>query len=200
MNGLRMTIAALAVLAGPVAAQAPEARVVIPGQGQGTVTFFERQGFGGAAITFRTTENNVRIPFQVRSVKAEGVWRICPDTNLRGRCLYANSSYPDSQRDLGLRNAVRSVAPQSAGGGSGGSWIGPVGGQTLRGTAAQFWPAPEIGRQRVEACPNGNGSANCATATAERFCAYAGWRVMKNYMQLTINGRNVLADVLCANR
>ena len=188
----------LAALSASAIAQVPEQRVTIPGQGQGTLTFFERQGFGGAAMTFRTTENNVRIPFQVRSVKAEGVWRICSDTNLRGRCVYANSNYANSERDLGLRNTVRSVAPQSGGGG--GSWTGPVGGQTLRGTAAQFWAAPEIGRRRVESCANGSGGANCAAATAERFCAYAGWRAMKHHMQLTVSGRIVLADVLCTNR
>lgn len=182
----------------PAVAQ-QQARVTIPGQGQGTLTFFERPNFGGAAVTYRNSENSVRVPFNARSVKAEGVWRICSDTNLRGNCIFANSSYPDSQRDLGLRMNVRSVEARSNGGG-GSNWSGPVGGQTLRGTASQYWPAPEISRRRVESCPNGNGSANCAAATAERFCAYAGWRTARNHTQLTVNGRIMLADVLCSNR
>jgi hypothetical protein len=182
----------------PAAAQ-QSARVTIPGQGQGTVTFFERPNFGGAAITFRNTENNIRIPFNVRSVKAEGVWRLCSDTNLRGACLFANSSYPDSQRDLGLRGNIRSVEARSNDNGNAG-WSGPVGGATLRGTSSQYWSNPEINRRRIESCPNGNGSANCAAATADRFCAYAGWRRAAYHMQLTVNRQNVLADVLCTNR
>lgn len=193
-----LTAAPMVLVAAPVMAQ-QEARVTIPGQGQGTLTFFERQNFGGAAVTYRSSENNIRVPFNVRSVKAEGVWRICSDTNFRGNCIFANSNYADSQRDLGLRTNVRSVEARSQGGG-GGNWNGPVGGQTLRGTAAQFWAAPEIGRRRVEACAYGNGSANCAAATAARFCSYAGWRVAKNHLMLTVGGRVVLADVLCTNR
>jgi hypothetical protein len=194
---MKILVMAAVLIAAPVAAQ-QQARVTIPGQGQGTLTFFERPNFGGAAVTYRNSENNIRVPFSVRSVKAEGVWRICSDTNLRGNCVFANSNYADSQRDLGLRSNVRSVEARSQGGG--GNWSGPVGGQTLRGTAAQFWAAPEIGRRRVESCATGNGSANCAAATADRFCAYAGWRKAQHHMQLTVSGRIVLADVLCTNR
>jgi hypothetical protein len=196
---MKTTILALAcAIAAPALAQ-DNARVNIPGQGQGTVTFFERTNFGGAAITFRNTENSVRIPFTIRSVKAEGVWRLCSDTNLRGSCVFANSSYRDSQRDLGLRGNIRSVEARSNDNGNAG-WSGPVGGANLRGTSSQYWASPEIGRRRVESCPNGNGSASCAATTADRFCAYAGWRRAVYHMQLTVNRQNVLADVLCSNR
>ena len=199
-------IAAVAALLPAVAAGQQQERVWIPGQGQGTLTLFERPNFGGAAITFRQSEGQARVPFTVRSIIAEGGWRVCSDTNGRGSCVWADRRYPDAFRDPGLNFSVRSVVPQNAGGGSGGGWggggwNGQVGGQTLRGIASQYWPAPEIDRRRVDACPgNNNGSPRCAEDTAERFCNFAGWRRVQFFQQVTVSRRNVLADVFCTNR
>lgn len=195
-------IAAVAALLPAAATGQQEQRVVIPGQGQGTLTLFERQNFGGQAITFRQGEGSVRVPFQVRSIIAEGGWRVCSDTNGRGSCIWADQRYPQADRFPGVNFTVRSVIPQN-GGGSGGSggWSGPVGGQSLRGIASQYWPAPEINRRRVEACPgSNNGSARCAQETADRFCSFAGWRRAQFVQQVTVNRRQMLSDVLCTNR
>lgn len=196
-----IVMAAVAALLPAAATGQMQERVFIPGQGQGTLTLFERTNFGGAAITFRQTENRVRVPFNVRSIIAEGSWRICPDDNGRGRCVLANRRYADSLRDPGLNFVVRSAVPQSGGGGNNGGWFGPVGGQTLRGTQSQYWPAPEINRRRVDACPNGNnGNSRCAAETADRFCRFAGWRSAQFHHQARINNRWFLADTLCTNR
>ena len=94
------------------------------------------------------------------------------------------------------------MIPQNGGGGGGGGgWSGPIGGQSLRGIASQYWPAPEINRRRVEACPgSNNGSARCAQETADRFCSFAGWRRAQFVQQVTVNRRQLLSDVLCTNR
>jgi hypothetical protein len=205
------TIAAGALLVPALvqAQQQAEGRVFIPGQGQGTLTLFERQNFGGQAITFRQGEGSVRIPFQVRSIIAEGGWRVCSDTNGRGSCIWADQRYPQADRFPGVNFTVRSVIPQSGnnggnwggGGGNNDGWFGPVGGQTLRGSVSQFWPAPEINRRRVDACPNGNnGNTRCAAETADRFCRFAGWRSATFHNQVSINRRWFLSDVLCTNR
>jgi hypothetical protein len=200
-------IAAVAALLPAVAAGQQQERVWIPGQGQGTLTLFERNNFGGQAVTFRQAEGSVRVPFQVRSIIAEGGWRVCSDTNGRGSCVWADQRYPQADRFPGVNFTVRSVVPQSGSGGGGGGgwggggWNGQVGGQTLRGIASQYWPAPEINRQRVDACPGtNNGSPRCAQETAERFCSFAGWRRLQFFQQATVSRRNVLADVLCTNR
>jgi len=188
------------VMVAPGLAQ-PQPRVVIPGEGQGTLTLFERPNFGGAAVTFRSAEDNVRVPFVVRSIRSEGDWRLCPEVNLRGNCVLVRASYPDTVRELDLRAPVRSVAPrQGGGGGRPGNWSGPVTGATLRGTTAQFWAIAEIARRPINACPDRSGSADCVARQADRFCDYAGWRRAANHAQVTIGGRNVLADVLCTNR
>lgn len=196
------TATAVLVPAMALAQQGVDSRVFIPGQGQGTVTLFERPNFGGAAITFRQTEGQARVPFTVRSIIAEGGWRICSDNNGRGSCVWADRRYPDAFRDPGLNFSVRSVVPQNGGGGGNNDgWFGPVGGQTLRGSASQFWPAPEINRRRVDACPNGqNGNTRCAAETADRFCRFAGWRSASFWHQVSVNRRWFLSDVLCTNR
>lgn len=49
------------------------ARVVIPGQGQGTITFFDARDYRGSAATFRSNENSVRLPFtNAGSIRVEG--------------------------------------------------------------------------------------------------------------------------------
>ncbi len=196
-------VAAVAALLPSVVAGQAQERVWIPGEGQGTVTLFERPNFGGAAMTLRGAENNVRIPFMPRSIIAEGAWRLCSDTGGRGRCLWVNSRHPQSDRSPGINFQVRSAFPQNGGGGGGnnGGWFGPVGGQTLRGTQSQYWPAPEINRRRVDACPNGqNGNSRCAAETADRFCRFAGWRSAQFHQQARISNRWFLSDVLCTNR
>jgi hypothetical protein len=208
--GLTVIAAAAALLPGVAAGQQQE-RVWIPGQGQGTLTIFQSPNFGGSAMTFRQFEGNVRLPFSVGSVIAEGPWRLCSENDGRGRCIFAEGRYARASNSPGINFTVRSVVPQSGNGGGGGGWNGggwngngwggQIGGQSLRGIASQYWPAPEIDRRRVDACPgNNNGSQRCAQETAERFCSFAGWRRVQFFQQATVSRRNVLSDVLCTNR
>lgn len=202
-HGLTVIAAVVTLLPAAALGQAQE-RVWIPGQGQGTVTLFQNQNFGGAAFTLRQAESNLRSSMMPRSIIAEGNWRLCSDSNGRGRCISVNGRYPQSDRNSGVNFVVRSVFPQSGGGGggwNGGGWGGQIGGQSLRGIASQYWPAPEIDRRRVDACPgSNNGSSRCAQETAERFCNFAGWRRVQFFQQATVSRRNVLSDVLCTNR
>jgi len=64
--------------------------------------------------------------------------------------------------------------------------------------AAEFFPAPG-GRdgRRLLSCENGGATANCAAATADRFCKSIGWSGSASQRQETVNGRVYLADVLC---
>jgi hypothetical protein len=195
--------AALALVpAVALAQQGVDSRVFIPGQGQGSLTLFQNPNFGGAAFTLRQEESNLRSSMMPRSIIAEGNWRVCSDSNGRGRCVNVSGRDPQSDRNSGVNFVVRSAFPQSGGGGNNNNgWFGPVGGQTLRGSASQFWPAPEINRRRVDACPNGqNGNTRCAAETADRFCRFAGWRSATFHQQVSINRRWFLSDVLCTNR
>lgn len=204
---MRLIVAAALLLgaAAPAAAQQADSRVLIPGEGQGTLTFYQRPNFRGQATTFRSGDPDVNLPFYPGSIRAEGSWQLCPETRFRGRCVYANSSYRTAE-DLGLRFNVRSLVPERPGGPGGGPVPplpgpgGNAGGPTLRGMASQFYSEPMYGRQRVVACASGAGSALCAKQTADRFCRDANWRTARSFEQQTLGRRAYLADVLCSNR
>ncbi|QMW22157.1 hypothetical protein [Sandaracinobacteroides saxicola] len=196
---------------------------MIPSQGQGTITFYERPDFGGAAITFRQTEGAVRVPFLARSIRAEGVWRVCSGTGFTGRCVLVDDSHRDSQRELGLMLAIQSVEARGETFGNSGSWPSrpqpmpsqipqpgwgmhahadwaqPPGGANLRGIHTQFFATPQLGRERVESCPGGQPGPICLADTAARFCAHAGWNRALSYGQQIVGRRAYLVDLLCTS-
>lgn len=208
MKTIWMALAALGALAasGPATAQRPNERVFIPGEGQGTLTFYARPNYRGQATTFRAGEANINPPLYPGSVRAEGPWRLCPEVRLRGRCVYANSSYPTAEA-LGLRFNVRSIGPGGPndptdpgpllGPGQGGA----AGGESLRGTASQYFPQPRYGNQRVQACQNSSNSLVCARQSADRFCQQASpFRRAYFFDRETRPRGTFLVDVLCSNR
>lgn len=177
------------------AAAQEAARITIPGQGQGTITFFDRQNYGGAAITYRQGEPRVRLPFTMGSIRTSGSWRVCEGINFTGRCTQVSRDLPNA-RSLGL-SVVGSLQPLSGGGA--GNLTGRVSGPTLRGYDAQFWSLPEVGGQKVRACA-GPDYPGCAQQNADRFCAYAGWRRASHFEQRRTGLFIHLADVLCTRR
>jgi hypothetical protein len=210
-----LPFAALLLCGAVQAEEQPQGRVMIPSEGQGTITFYERPDFEGAAITFRQSETKVRVPFIPRSLRAEGIWRVCSSGNFGGRCVLVDSAHRDAQRKLGFMLTVGSVqagddAQAAAGvgyqgqgyGGQGyqSGWSGPIGGPSLRGVNVYFYAAPEIGRERIEACAGGGNYSGCAAATADRLCNYAGWPRAGSFGQQAIGRRTYLADVVCTNR
>lgn len=71
----------------------------------------------------------------------------------------------------------------------------PAAGGSLRGMAAEFFPAPAERGGRVLSCVS--GAAACAQDSARRFWGARGWPAVG---QETVGGRNYLADVLCTRR
>lgn len=184
------------------AASAQDARVTIPGQGQGTITFFDARDFRGSAATFRSNENRVRLPFNnAGSIRVEGSWRVCTGVNYSGRCVTLSRDYRDA-RSLGLYT-VGSVQPLSGGwyppGGGWGNWSGPVGGPSLRGENAVFFAMPSIRGQRVSACQGANYSG-CEQRTADRLCNYSGYNRAIAHDRVRGGREWYLSDVLCSRR
>lgn len=201
-------IAAVAagVVAPAVAQTGPEARVAIPGEGYGTLTFYERTDFRGQAVTYRDTQRRVNLPFYPRSIRAEGRWTLCPENNGRGECVVAARAYRTAE-DLNLRFNVRSVEPYRGNPGNPGGGYPPpgevAGGQSLTGAASQYFPEPRYGSQRVLACPSGTAAgvnANCAQQTADRLCQTANWRRAAHVLTQVEGRRTYLSDVLCVRR
>lgn len=182
-SGKGAIVAAAALLSGEAAsAQADRA------------TIYRDPGFRGPAVAVERSNPNLRLAFEVYSIRIDGrAWELCPEPNFRGRCLTVRQSTSDLRRSFGWAGPLQSMRPAMGGSGGGGS----VGGQSLRGMAAEFYPAPRRGNQRVQACDRGSATASCAAETADRFCRAAGWNGSARQAMETVNRQVYLADVLC---
>lgn len=152
-------------------------------------------GYQGPAVNVSEPQPNLGLAWRVNSIRVRaGRWELCERINYRGNCQIIESDRPILGRPLrGLM--VQSMRPLG--------W-NPPGGEpgrnpSLRGMAAEFYPAPARGGYRVLACPNGNPSSNCAARTANDFCVAMGWRRSVRQMMETVRREVYLADVLCSN-
>ncbi len=174
---------------------------------RGTATIYRDQNFNGPAVAVSQANPNMRLNFQVHSIRINGgPWELCPQPNFRGACLVVGQSTQDLRRAYNWAGPLQSMRPADNGwgGGSGGGGSGGGSGQqqSLRGMASEFFPAPRDGRgpnaARVLACPGSNSaSAACASQSADRFCRSAGWNGSARQLMETVNRRAYLADVLC---
>jgi hypothetical protein len=169
-----------------------------------SITLYRDPGFRGPAVTVDRANANMGLRFPIGSARvASGEWELCPEPGFRGRCLIVAQNTANLRAAYGWPGPLQSVRPGDVGpppfgppGGGGGR------GETLRGMASQFWPAPRTGGDgtvgsRVLACPGGSATANCAAENANSFCRRQGWtRGAYNRIE-TEAGRNYLADVLC---
>ena len=82
-------------------------------QAAAQITFYEREGFRGQAITTEATIWNLnRVGFNDRAssvVVENGRWEVCEDVGFRGNCALLRPGNYDSLRGLGLNKAISSV-------------------------------------------------------------------------------------------
>lgn len=162
-----------------------------------SATIYRDSNFRGPAVAVDRANPNLRLNFPVQSIRiARGTWELCPEPNFRGRCLTVGQSAQDLRRAYNWPGPLQSIRPVGDGGWGGGGGGGNAG-QSLRGMASEFFPAPRQGNGRVLACQTGNASTACAAASADRFCQQRGWRGSARQLMETENRRVYLADVLC---
>ncbi|MFC0590718.1 hypothetical protein ACFFF7_15000 [Novosphingobium aquiterrae] len=128
------------------------------------------------------TVNSIRI--------TAGTWQLCPQTQYRGACRTITTSTPMIRPMAGL--PVQSIRPLG--------WMGPGApgdNASLRGMAAEFYPAPARNGMRVLACTRGSATAACSAATADNFCIAMGYRGSARQSMETVRQRVYLADTLC---
>lgn len=151
-------------------------------------------GFNGPAVNVTQAQPNLGLAWRVNSIRVRsGRWELCERTNFRGTCRSYNADTPM------LGNLLRGITVQSIrpSGGSGGGET-PGNNPSLRGMAAEFYPAPALQGRRVLACTRGSATANCAAQSADRFCQQFGWTGSARQAMETVSGRVYLADVLCS--
>lgn len=162
--------------------------------GQGEATIYRDQGYSGPAVYVNRPQPNLRLSWPVRSIRVtSGTWELCARTEYRSPCIRVAANDPNLSGRLGRLSMMQSMRPLSV--------IpdrpGPPAGSSLRGMAAEFFPAPGRNGYRILSCANGGSTANCAARTADEFCRSAGWNGSKSESQETVDRRVYLADVLC---
>lgn len=201
MMTFRLALVAGGLLAttGVTIAAAQEDKMLRPPM-QPEAIIYRDVGYNGPAVNISAEEPNLGLSFKVRSIRVRsGEWQLCERPNFRGNCRILSRDTPVISIAGGI--VVQSVRPlgwSGPGGGSGGSGE-PGNNPTLRGMAAQFYPAPALRGYRVEACEGASANSGCARRTAERFCSTMGWRTAVRQSMETVRRRVYLADVLCSN-
>jgi hypothetical protein len=185
----RTMLAAAAVVAATLAA---------PSVAQ-EVTVYRDTGFNGPAVAIARDDSNLRMGFTINAIRVRGgTWELCSGVNFRGQCITVSRDTPNLRNSFnwpGPLNSIRVVsAPQPPG-----TRPPPAGSaQSLRGMAAEFFPAPALMGRRVLACRTGSATAACARQSAEEFCRAVGWNYARHALMETVNRQVYLADVLCS--
>lgn len=166
--------------------------------GRGEATIYRDAYFSGPAVAVSEAKPNLGLAWPVRSIRVRsGVWELCTRPNFRSPCIRISADEPNLAQSYNFSGVLVSMRP-----------VGslpvapaepPVAQRSLRGMAAEFFPAPVQRGGRVPACLTGGATANCAAISADRFCRSAGWTGARSQSLQTENRRVYLADVLCAN-
>jgi hypothetical protein len=163
-------------------------------QEQAELIMYARSQYKGPNYSVAGASQSMRIPFTVKSVQIpEGqAWELCSGNTFSG-CKEFTKSDPSMVFNV---RSVRPVAPRitSVGQSVGAVVTGPN--PSLRGMASEFFVAPDDRGARIE-IPTGTNEAT--TARAREFCRTRGWRYSAYARLQTLEGRNFLADVLCAD-
>ena len=166
---------------------------------------FSATNFMGRSLTITRETPIVQASWQPRSIRMGGgsSWEVCEQRHFMGRCTVLTGSSTNLTSQLGITRigSIRPARPIPPNPGPGpGPLPGPGGGggQSLRGMAAEFFPAPESRGRRIDACNTQGGSAACITREAANFCRSMGYVSARNSAAETVGGRIYLADVLCS--
>lgn len=179
-------------LAAPAGAQ-PEERRPSP-DFRGEAIIYRDVGYSGPAVNVSRANPNLGLAWPVRSIRVrQGRWELCTLANYRGRCETIDRDTPDLRRQVNFLDRIGSMRPMPGGGPP----EPPAQDRSLRGMAAEFFPAPSRNGRRVEACDRGQATASCAARTADSFCRERGWNGAAREALETVNRRVYLADTLC---
>ena len=179
-----MMTALLLLLAGPV--QADELRL------------YPDRFYRGAPLVLADSAPRISPALQPQSLQRRGRWQLCPDADFKGQCVEPDRDYP-VVAGLGLSFKVASARRLDAGSGVADAAPGAAPeGPSLAGHGTRFFASPQFGGERVLACAKDpEGNMDCARDTALDLCRRAGFRAVEYLGLERVNGRLLLADVLC---
>ena len=185
-NSLQIAIlSTAALLAGPASAQEERVEPLdATTAASRQMTLFSGSSFNGPSLGVTGPRAVLALPYRVRSVIIQPGerWQLCSQTQFRN-CQTYTGRVQNVQLTVASARPVRPVVLPPVGGG-----------QSLRGMASEYFPAPRENGQRVEVRA---GTAAAAAQRADRFCARSGWVGSAHERLQTVSGRVYLADVLC---
>jgi hypothetical protein len=163
-------------------------RFLPPPAGQGGLEAIVHRDtfFAGPFVSVTASRSDMNLGWDARSIRVRsGEWQICTGRNFTGRCNTIDRDQPTLSSQF---RTIQSMRPT-------GGWGTGVG-QSLRGAASEFFPAPRRNGQRIE-CQGGSNSS-CARQAANQFCRSVGWLVARTQGIETEGRWSYVADVLCA--
>lgn len=189
------TFAAVLMLSGlaiaqeePAPMQQQDERSRPPTQGSGGLEAIVHRDtlFNGPFQSVTASRPDLNLGWEARSIRVRsGEWQVCTGRNFTGRCTTIKSDTPALSPQF---RSIQSMRPT-------GGWGTGVG-QSLRGAASEFFPAPRRDGQRIEC--QGGGTSSCARQAANQFCRSVGWPLARTQSVETESGQSVVADVLCS--
>ncbi|WP_333586347.1 beta/gamma crystallin-related protein [Phenylobacterium sp.] len=203
---LAAAAAILAVTAGAAVAQN------YGGGRQPSAVLYDQPNFQGRQTTIYGFATNLPRDFNDKAMSGrfQGRWRICEDSDYRGRCQDVNGDVPN-MNTLGMGERITSLQAYAGGGGfgpppsgggwrpGGGGWSGPNQYRPTEGVRSVFFPYPTYDGYDIAA---GSDSANA-------FCRSQGlgsaaYHDSSQRAQQAVDGAgrytgptNVLRDVVC---
>jgi Beta/Gamma crystallin len=191
-----MKLAIFALAAASMAAVAIAQTDKMAPNGQGEATIYRDVGFQGPAVFVGQAESDLKLSWSVKSIRVRsGTWELCARTRFRSPCVKVSADESDLRRVSALLYRVQSMRPV---GYAPPAPEDPPAGPSLRGMAAEFFPAPgDRNGRRVLACQRSNATSACASDTADDYCKSLGWAGSASERMETVSTRIYLADVLC---
>ena len=188
---LRSLVAGAAVVAGLIAAHASAQEPPRPAD---EATIYNKGHFKGARRTiYGPTRFEQPFPMKSAEIAAGSRWEFCSGNTYTG-CRQFDQSVPSTIINVRSARPVAGILPSTAA--VAGQLVPGQPGPSLRGLAAEFFVAPDVNGNRVEASA---GTAEAMARQADDFCRAHGWRHSVHQRLQTVGGRFYLADVLCAD-
>lgn len=138
-------------------------------RGRQSATLYEGPNFSGRSVTIGTEVPNLstyNFNDRARSLRLEGVWRLCEHSNFGGRCVELRGDVAELDT-VALAERISSIEPAGRGGGRPGPGPGPFpgggggGGRDSRGVEGArtvFFERPTVRGMDVAAGANGANS------------------------------------------
>lgn len=183
-----LVIAAAALCAAPLLANAGEPIVQIAQSTDGSLVLYSEDEYQGSAKPFDAEQANLsgagwNNQAESLRIRQGDIWEVCAETEFKD-CKRIDGNVPDLGK-LGFNKKISSIRPIQQ--------IDPTFIKPLEGRTVGFFPTPRAGDAPVPACATGGTSKKCVQKQANQYCKDQGYKDSAYY----VNNEGVLEEVVC---